>query len=101
MYKTRYANNRTKLLQKKQIAQFTAANALAANRQLFSSPANITFVIVSNVSKNKLVALITRYLKSIKHSNSPLAASKPLTRATNNASVTVKKQNKPVAQVSQ
>ncbi|WP_250558714.1 hypothetical protein, partial [Escherichia coli] len=30
-----------------------------------------------------------------------LAAGKPLTRATDNASVTVKEQNEPVAQVSQ
>lgn len=84
-----------------QIAQFTAADALAADRQLFSSPADITFVIVGNVAEDKLVALITRYLGSIKHSDSPLAAGKPLTRATDNASVTVKEQNEPVAQVSQ
>lgn len=45
-----------------QIAQFTAADALAADRQLFSSPADITFVIVGNVAEDKLVALITRYL---------------------------------------
>lgn len=101
MYETRYADDRTKLLQEKQIAQFTAADALAADRQLFSSPADITFVIVGNVSEDKLVALITRYLGSIKHSDSPLAAGKPLTRATDNASVTVKEQNEPVAQVSQ
>ena len=56
----------------------------------FSSPADITFVIVGNVAEDKLVALITRYLGSIKHSDSPLAAGKPLTRATDNASVTVK-----------
>ncbi|MWR91879.1 insulinase family protein, partial [Escherichia coli] len=101
MYETRYADDRTKLLQEKQIVQFTAADALAADRQLFSSPADITFVIVGNVSEDKLVALITRYLGSIKHSDSPLAAGKPLTRATDNASVTVKEQNEPVAQVSQ
>lgn len=90
MYETRYADDRTKLLQENQIAQFTAADALAADRQLFSSPADITFVIVGNVAEDKLVALITRYLGSIKHSDSPLAAGKPLTRATDNASVTVK-----------
>ncbi len=90
MYETRYADNRTKLPQANQIAQFTAADALAADRQLFSSPADITFVIVGNVAEDKLVALITRYLGSIKHSDSPLAAGKPLTRATDNASVTVK-----------
>ncbi|WP_148943574.1 M16 family metallopeptidase, partial [Shigella sonnei] len=101
MYETRYADDRTKLLQENQIVQFTAADALAADRQLFSSPADITFVIVGNVSEDKLVALITRYLGSIKHSDSPLAAGKPLTRATDNASVTVKEQNEPVAQVSQ
>lgn len=101
MYETRYADNRTKLPQANQIAQFTAADALAADRQLFSSPADITFVIVGNVAEDKLVALITRYLGSIKHSDSPLAAGKPLTRATDNASVTVKEQNEPVAQVSQ
>lgn len=101
MYETRYADDRTKLLQENQIAQFTAADALAADRQLFSSPADITFVIVGNVAEDKLVALITRYLGSIKHSDSPLAAGKPLTRATDNASVTVKEQNEPVAQVSQ
>ncbi|MCV0711899.1 FdhF/YdeP family oxidoreductase [Escherichia coli] len=101
MYETRYADDRTKLPQENQIAQFTAADALAADRQLFSSPADITFVIVGNVAEDKLVALITRYLGSIKHSNSPLAAGKPLTRATDNASVTVKEQNEPVAQVSQ
>ncbi|EPM5114398.1 insulinase family protein, partial [Shigella flexneri] len=100
MYETRYADDRTKLLQENQIAQFTAADALAADRQLFSSPADITFVIVGNVAEDKLVALITRYLGSIKHSDSPLAAGKPLTRATDNASVTVKEQNEPVAQVS-
>lgn len=61
----------------------------------------LTFVIVGNVAEDKLVALITRYLGSIKHSDSPLAAGKPLTRATDNASVTVKEQNEPVAQVSQ
>ena len=49
----------------------------------------------------KLLPLITLYLGSIKHSDSPLAAGKPLTRATDNASVTVKEQNEPVAQVSQ
>ena len=101
MYETRYADDRTKLLQENQIVQFTAADALAADRQLFSSPADITFVIVGNVAEDKLVALITRYLGSIKHSDSPLAAGKPLTRATDNASVTVKEQNEPVAQVSQ
>ncbi|HAI4594632.1 TPA: insulinase family protein, partial [Escherichia coli] len=101
MYETLYADDRTKLPQENQIAQFTAADALAADRQLFSSPADITFVIVGNVAEDKLVALITRYLGSIKHSNSPLAAGKPLTRATDNASVTVKEQNEPVAQVSQ
>lgn len=101
MYETRYADDRTKLPQENQIAQFTAADALAADRQLFSSPADITFVIVGNVAEDKLVALITRYLGSIKHSDSPLAAGKPLTRATDNASVTVKEQNEPVAQVSQ
>ncbi|ELQ4231686.1 insulinase family protein [Escherichia coli] len=101
MYETRYADDRTKLLQENQIAQFTAADALAADRQLFSSPADITFVIVGNVAEDKLVALITRYLGSIKHSDSSLAAGKPLTRATDNASVTVKEQNEPVAQVSQ
>ncbi len=101
MYETRYADGRTKLPQENQIAQFTAADALAADRQLFSSPADITFVIVGNVAEDKLVALITRYLGSIKHSDSPLAAGKPLTRATDNASVTVKEQNEPVAQVSQ
>lgn len=101
MYETRYVDDRTKLLQENQIAQFTAADALAADRQLFSSPADITFVIVGNVAEDKLVALITRYLGSIKHSDSPLAAGKPLTRATDNASVTVKEQNEPVAQVSQ
>lgn len=101
MYETRYADDRTKLLQENQIAQFTAADALAADRKLFSSPADITFVIVGNVAEDKLVALITRYLGSIKHSDSPLAAGKPLTRATDNASVTVKEQNEPVAQVSQ
>lgn len=101
MYETRYADDRTKLLQENQIAQFTAADALAADRQLFSSPADITFVIVGNVAEDKLVVLITRYLGSIKHSDSPLAAGKPLTRATDNASVTVKEQNEPVAQVSQ
>lgn len=90
MYETLYADDRTKLPQENQIAQFTAADALAADRQLFSSPADITFVIVGNVAEDKLVALITRYLGSIKHSNSPLAAGKPLTRATDNASVTVK-----------
>lgn len=101
MYETRYADDRTKLPQENQIAQFTAADALTADRQLFSSPADITFVIVGNVAEDKLVALITRYLGSIKHSDSPLAAGKPLTRATDNASVTVKEQNEPVAQVSQ
>ncbi len=35
MYETRYADDRTKLLQENQIAQFTAADALAADRQLF------------------------------------------------------------------
>ncbi|SPX09892.1 peptidase [Escherichia coli] len=52
--------------------------ALAADRQLFSSPADITFVIVGNVAEDKLVALITRYLGSIKHSDSPLAAGKTI-----------------------
>ncbi len=62
MYETRYADDRTKLPQENQIAQFTAADALTADRQLFSSPADITFVIVGNVAEDKLVALITRYL---------------------------------------
>ncbi|EFH3438917.1 TonB-dependent receptor [Escherichia coli] len=53
------------------------------------------------ISADILNVLITRYLGSIKHSDSPLAAGKPLTRATDNASVTVKEQNEPVAQVSQ
>ena len=101
MYETRYADERTKLLQEKQIAQFSAADALAADRQLFSSPADITFVIVGNVAEDKLLPLITRYLGSIKRSDSALAAGKPLTRATDNAAVTVKEQNEPVAQVSQ
>lgn len=93
MYETRYADDRTKLLQEKiRLQQFTAADALAADRKLFSSPADITFVIVGNVAEDKSVALITRYLGSIKHSDSPLAAGKPLTRATDNASVTVKEQ---------
>lgn len=47
------------------------------------------------------VGELSSYLGSIKHSDSPLAAGKPLTRATDNASVTVKEQNEPVAQVSQ
>ena len=51
MYETRYADNRTKLPQANQIAQFTAADALAADRQLFSSPADITFVIVGMSQK--------------------------------------------------
>ena len=101
MYETRYADERTKLLQEKQIAQFSAADALAADRQLFSSPADITFVIVGNVAEDKLLPLIMRYLGSIKRSDSALAAGKPLTRATDNAAVTVKEQNEPVAQVSQ
>lgn len=101
MYETRYADERTKLLQEKQIAQFSAADALAADRQLFSSPADITFVIVGNVAEDKLLPLITRYLGSIKRSDSALAAGKPLTRATDNAAVTVKEQNEPIAQVSQ
>ncbi len=48
---------------------------------MLESGKDITFVIVGNVAEDKLVALITRYLGSIKHSDSPLAAGKPLTRA--------------------
>ncbi|RZM88274.1 MULTISPECIES: M16 family metallopeptidase [unclassified Escherichia] len=101
MYETRYNDPRTKLLQAKQIAQFTAADALAADRQLFSSPEEMTFVIVGNVAENKILPLITHYLGSIKPSKSTLVAGKPLNRATDNATVTVKEQNEPVAQVSQ
>ena len=36
MYETRYADDRTKLPQENQIAQFTAADALAADRQLLT-----------------------------------------------------------------
>ena len=58
-------------------------------------------MIVGNLAEDKLLPLITRYLGSIKRSDSALAAGKPLTRATGNAAVTVKEQNEPVAQVSQ
>lgn len=101
MYETRYADDCTKLLQEKQIAQFTAADALAADCQLFLFLADITFVIVGNVLEDKLVALITRYLGLIKHFDLLLAAGKLLTCATDNALVTVKEQNEPVAQVLQ
>ncbi len=83
-------------------------NLAAANPQVVKEMQGVVREFIDNsqpplseVNQEKFVALITRYLGSIKHSDSPLAAGKPLTRATDNASVTVKEQNEPVAQVSQ
>ncbi|WP_440284347.1 M16 family metallopeptidase [Escherichia fergusonii] len=101
MYEARYADNRAQRLTEKQLAQFSAEQALAVDRQLFSSPADLTFVIVGNIDEETLLPLVTRYIGSLKQSEHVLSAGQPLKRATTNANITLKEQNEPVAQVAQ
>ena len=101
MYEARYADDRAQRLTEKQLAQFSAEQALAVDRQLFSSPADLTFVIVGNIDEETLLPLVTRYIGSLKQSEHVLSAGQPLKRATTNANITLKEQNEPVAQVAQ
>ncbi|WP_283154747.1 insulinase family protein [Escherichia fergusonii] len=101
MYEARYADDRAQRLTEKQLAQFSAEQALAVDRRLFSSPADLTFVIVGNIDEETLLPLVTRYIGSLKQSEHVLSAGQPLKRATTNANITLKEQNEPVAQVAQ